>query len=119
MKLIYRTIDGKEFDNEADACYHEQLILNEKVQMFDPQGNPTGDPNYAMAIFLSGEDAADTFMNISGNAEVDTNGVRSGDEGVYVWDSFDAEYKYIEVEALRAAHSALGAAIKAKWADLY
>ena len=117
MELIYRTIDGKEFDNEADACYHEQLVLNEKVQMFDPQGNPTGDPNYAMAVFLCGGDAADIFMNISDRAEVDTNGIGSGDEGVYVWDSLDSEYKYIEVESLRAAHSALGAAIKARWAD--
>jgi hypothetical protein len=117
MELIYRTIDGKEFDNEADASYHEHIILNEKVQMFDPQGNPTGDPNYAMAIFLCGEDAADAFINISKKADVDTNGIRSGDEGVYVWDSLDAEYKYIEIESLRAVHSALGAAIKARWAD--
>ena len=117
MELIYRTIDGKEFDNEADACYHENTILNEKVQMFDPQGNPTGDPDYAMAIFLSGEDAADIFMNIADKAGTDTNGIGSGDEGVYVWDSLDREYKYIEVESLRAAYSALGAAIKARWAD--
>ena len=117
MELIYRTIDGKEFSNEADASCHEQLILNEKVQMFDPQGNPTGDPNYAMAIFLSGEDAADTFIKISNKAEIGTDGIGSGDEGVYVWDSFDGAYKYIEVEALRAAYSALGVAIKARWVD--
>lgn len=117
MELIYRTIDGKEFDNEADACYHEQVALNEMVQMFDPQGNPTNDPEYAMAVFLCGGNAADAFMNISNKAEVGTNGIGSGDEGVYVWDSLDAEYKYIEVESLRAAHSALGAAIKEGWAD--
>lgn len=117
MELIYRTIDGKEFDNEADACYHEHLILSEKVQMFDPQGNPTSDPDYAMAIFLCGEDAADAFINISNKAGINTNGIGSGSEGVYVWDSLDEEYKYIEVESLRAAHSALGAAIKARWAD--
>ena len=117
MELIYRTIDGEEFDNEADACYHESVLLGEKVQMFDPQGNPTGDPEYAMAIFLSGEDAADAFINISNKAGTDTNGIHSGDEGVYVWDSLDVEYKYIEIEVLRAAYSALGAAIKARWAD--
>jgi hypothetical protein len=117
MELIYRTIDGKEFNNEADACYHEQLVLNEKVQMFDPQGNSTDDPNYAMAIFLYGEDAANTFMNISDKVGVSTNGIGPGDEGVYIWDSLDDEYKYIEVESLHAAYSALGAAIKARWAD--
>lgn len=117
MELIYRTIDGKEFDNEADACYHEQFVLNEKVQMFDPQGNPTGDPDYAMAIFLSGEDAADIFIKIAEKDGTDANGISSGDEGVYIWDSFDEAYKYIEIQSLRAAHSALGAAIKARWAD--
>jgi hypothetical protein len=117
MELIYRTIDGKEFSNEEDACKHEQLILNEKVQMFDPQGAPTADPDYAMAVFLSGEEAADTFIKISNKAEIGTDGIGSGDEGVYVWDSFNWAYKYIEVEALRAAYSALGAAIKARWAD--
>jgi hypothetical protein len=117
MELIYRTIDGKEFDNEDDACYHEQVVIKEKVQMFDPQGNPTGDPNYAMAVFLCGEDAADILMNISDKAEVNTYGITYGDEGVYVWDSLGDEYKYIEVESLRAAHSALEAAIKARWAD--
>jgi hypothetical protein len=117
MELIYRTIDGKEFDNEADASYHEQLILNEKVQMFDPQGNPTTDPDYAMAIFLSGEDAADAFIKMAEKDGTNANGISSGDEGVYVWDSFDAAYKYIEIESLRAAYSALGVAIKAKWVD--
>jgi hypothetical protein len=85
--------------------------------MFDPQGNSTGDPNYAMAIFLYGEDAANTFMNISDKVGVSTNGIGPGDEGVYVWDSLDDEYKYIEIESLRAAYSALGAAIKEGWAD--
>jgi hypothetical protein len=116
MELVYRTIDGKEFDNEADACYHEDTLCK-KVQMFDPHGNPTNDPNYAMAVFLSGDYAADIFMNISDKAEVNTNGIGSGDVGVYVWDSFDDEYKYIEIESLRAAYSALGAAIKEGWAD--
>ena len=117
MELIYRTIDGKEFDNEADASYHEQVVINEMVQMFDPQGNPTTDPDYAMAVFLHGGEAADAFINISNKAGVDTNGIGPGDEGVYVWDSLDVEYKYIEIESLRAAYSALGAAIKARWAD--
>lgn len=117
MELIYRTIDGKEFDNEADASYHEQIILNKMVQIFDPQGNPTGDPNYAMAVFLCGGEAADAFITISDKTGVDTNGIAPGDEGVYVWDSLDEEYKYVEIESFRAAYSALGAAIKAGWAD--
>ena len=117
MELVYRTIDGKEFDNEADASYHEQLILNEKVQMFDPQGAPTADPDYAMAVFLSGEDAADVFIKMAEKNGGDANGIGSGDEGVYVWDAFDETYKYIGIESLRAAHSALGVAIKARWAD--
>ena len=117
MELIYRTIDGREFDNEADASYHENVILHEQMQMFDPYGNPTTDPDYAMAIFLSGEYAADTFIKIAEKDGANANGISSGDEGVYVWDSFDEVYRYIEVESLRAAHSALGAAIKARWAD--
>lgn len=117
MELIYRTIDGKEFDNEADASYHEHTILNEKVQMFDPHGNPTTDPDYAMAVFLSGEYAADTFIKIAEKDGTDANGISSGDEGVYVWDSLDEAYKYIEIESLRAARAATDAAIKARWAD--
>jgi hypothetical protein len=116
MELVYRTIDGKEFDNEADACYYENS-LREKVQMFDPHGNPTNDPFSAMAIFLKGNYAADIFMNISEKAGADTTGIGYGDEGVYVWDSLDNEYKHIEIESLRAAYSALGAAIKEGWDD--
>jgi hypothetical protein len=115
MELIYRTIDGKEFDNEADASYHEHVLLRDRVQMFDPNGNPTTDPDYAMAIFLSNEHAADAFIKIAEKDGTNANGIGSGDEGVYVWDSLDAAYKYIEIESLRAAYSALGAAIKARW----
>lgn len=117
MELIYRTIDGKEFDNEADACYHEHLVLNEKVQMFDRHGNPTIDPRCAMAVFLSGEYAADTFIKIVEKSNDKANGISSGDEGVYVWDSLDFAYKYIEIESLRATHAAIGAAIKKGWDD--
>ena len=117
MELIYRTIDGREFDNEADACYHESVLLNEKVQMFDPQGNPTSDPSYAMAVFLKGGEAADAFIHISGKTGTDATGISSGDEGVYAWDSLDSEYKYIEIESFHAAYSALSAAIREGWAD--
>ena len=117
MELIYRTIDGKEFNNEADASYHEYVILHDQVQMFDPSGSPTTDPDYAMAVFLNGEHAADSFIKIAEKNGSNANGIGSGDEGVYVWDSFDETYKYIELQSLRAAHAALDAAIKVRWAD--
>jgi hypothetical protein len=115
MELIYRTIDGKEFTDMHEAQHYELHLLHEKVQMFDPHGNSTIDPDYAMAIFLSGEHAADAFIKIAEKDGTNANGISSGDEGVYVWDSLDEAYKYIEIESLRAAHSALGAAIKARW----
>ena len=117
MEIIYRTIDGKEFTDKHEASHHEVDILHNQVKMFDPQGNLTRDPDYAMAIFLKGDAAADAFIKMTVNAGTYANGIGSGDEGVYVWDSIDASYKYIEIESLRAAFAALNEAITERWAD--
>lgn len=114
MELIYRTIDGKEFDNEADACYHENEVLGSQVVMFDDNGKRTKKADDAFAVCLTDEGAGEIFKNMTSDG---APGIDRYDWGVYIWDSFESSYKYIPVEVYRAAKAAIEHAIDAGWAD--
>jgi hypothetical protein len=114
MELIYRTIDGKEFDNEADACYHENEVLGSQIVMFDDEGKRTKKADDAFAVCLAEEGAGEIFPNMTSDG---APGIGRNDWGIYFWDSFDCMYKYIPVEVYRAAKAAIEHAIDAGWAD--
>lgn len=114
MELIYRTIDGKEFTDMHEAQHYELHLLHENVVMFDGNGEPTDDTGLAVSVFLRGEHAATAFMNM---CEDGAPGIGPCDEGIYIWDSVEHQYTYVEIESLKAAHAAMGFAIKEGWAD--
>ena len=60
MELIYRTFDGKEFDNEADAAYHENCI-KDGLMMWDRLGNPTDKISDAFIVYFKNANAAAYF----------------------------------------------------------
>lgn len=117
MKIIYRTIDGIEFDNQSDAIWHEEEVLGKNVKMYSPEGERTTEPSYAVAVFLCSDVAADYFIEICHAADISANGINPGDEGLFVWDSIAASYVFIESEAIRAIHKAAADAITAGYVD--
>ena len=117
MKIIYRTIDGMEFDNQSDAIWHEKNVLDKNVKMYAHDGKRAIDPNDAVAVFLCSGVAADYFIEICHAADTNANGINPGDQGLFVWDSIPASYVFIESEAIRAIHGATADAIAAGYAD--
>jgi hypothetical protein len=113
MELMYRTIDGKEFDNEADACYHENYVINQMVYMFDPDGKRVYSTPDAIVILLNGEEAASTFLALEKrqNHEYDgCNGISDGAEGIWFWDDYEKIYQHLPIDVEEAMLSALTAA---------
>ena len=113
MELIYRTIDGKEFNNEADASYHENYVIDQMVYMFDPDGKRIYNTPNAMVVLLNGEEAASTFLALEKrqNCEYnDSNGINKGDEGIWFWNGDRQIYQHLPIDVEDAMLSALTAA---------
>ena len=96
MKIIYRTIDGKEFDNEADACYHESM-LHDSLKMWSRQGNETSETSQAFCVYIANEEASLLFLHLA-NVQGDqaANGICGGDCGLFYWDECEATYRYVD-----------------------
>ena len=101
MQIIYRTIDGKEFDNEADACYHENNI-EEGIIMLDREGNLTNETCNALFVWLRDVEANLAFHAMA--REQGDNCVSSitegEDWGLYYWEEGYDEYRWVDNETL-------------------
>lgn len=101
MELIYRTIDKQEFDNEADAAYHENCI-KEGLVMWDRLGCHTDRVTDAFVIYFKDEASA-KYFDFLGNEqqgrpdEFDT----TNRIGFFIWDEWDAEYYQIEPDTMK------------------
>lgn len=96
MEIIYRTIDDKEFDNEADACYHESM-LHDSLKMWSRQGNETGETCQAFCVYIANEEASKLFLHLA-NVQGDqaANGICDGDCGLFYWDECEGTYRYVD-----------------------
>ena len=103
MKQVWQTLDGKVFGDATDAEKHEREILD-RVRMFDPNGNPTTDTAQAVAICLTDLGSAEIFIDMVRYNDFD--GVHSGiypeDTGVFFWDEFSDEYRFVSDVSLAA-----------------
>ena len=107
MEIIYRTFDGKEFDNEADACYHEACAF-EGVKMWNREGKLVNETASAFVLYLESEEANEAFFTLA-----DRQGdrgiaglVRGEDYGLFFWNEGNEEYQFLcedEILALTAA----------------
>ena len=109
MELIYRTIDGIEFDNEADAAYHETLLFG-GLRMWDRFGGGTNFVTDAYVVYFKNEDAAKYFDHLAKEQcghpdEFDT----TNRIGFFVWDEWDSEYRHIESDTVKAIATAFNA----------
>ena len=97
MQIIYRAIDGKEFDNEADCCYHEHE-LKDGIIMLDRYGNPTNETCNALFVWLRDEEANVAFHAMA-RAQGDglVSSITEGEDyGLFYWDEGYEEYRWID-----------------------
>ena len=104
MKVIYETIDGRQFSQAADAEQHERK-LNAQIKMWDFDGNPTKECNLARAVYLKGEYAADLFKQMNEqcpeSVPVPDRDISYGDEGVWYWDTYAEHYIPMDTDTMR------------------
>ena len=87
MKLIYRTIDGKEFDNEDDAYYHENTLMD-NVIMLNRDNEIVQNTSNAFLVWLKDEDANLAFHEMAKRqGDSDVSSITKGEDyGLFYWD---------------------------------
>lgn len=109
MEIIYRTIDGKEFTDEACAYFHEKVITD-KIRLIGYKGGEVSTTEEARAIVLYGMGSARALKMMAIQFNDCMCGIDDGDTGVFLWDSDEHCYRRIEdndIKALSAAFRAL------------
>ena len=99
MQIIYRAIDGKEFDNELE-CQHHELHLQQDVIMFNRCNQRVYETSKAFLVWLRDEDANLAFHAMA-RAEGDdaVKSITEGEDfGLYYWDEGLEEYRWIDSE---------------------
>lgn len=95
MEIIYRTVDGKEFTNEACAYFHEKTLAK-KIVMVGYEGNVCATTQEAVAIILRGADTAKLLLKRArdtGDGRI--AGINPGDEGIFLW--VNEEHRYFKI----------------------
>lgn len=101
MELIYRTIDGKEFDNEADAYYHENAIMD-NVIMLNQRNEVVQNTLNAFLVWLKDEDANLAFHAMAkrqGDPNVDSI-TKGEDYGLFYWDEGYEQYRWLDTDLI-------------------
>ena len=107
MEVIYRTIDNKEFTDEACATFHERIIL-EGVRMVNWHGKECEDTREAVVVVLHGASAADIFMTLCDKqGDTRVRGIEHAAEGVFVWNTTSNKYEYLDVAKYKAICAAM------------
>ena len=97
MQIIYRAIDGKEFDNEADCCYHESEIAD-NVIMLNRNNKRVYETSKAFLVWLRDEDANLAFHAMArGEGDDAVSSIAEGEDyGLFYWDEGYEEYRWID-----------------------
>ena len=95
MELIYRTIDGKEFNDETEAVHHETCI-KDGLLMWDKNGERTDNSLDAYLIYCATVRAADYFDVLSHELQGSADEFSSSNRvGYHIWDEANANYKRV------------------------
>ena len=99
MEIIYRTFDGKEFDNETDARQHES-VLHDGIKMWDRTGKLCEETSAAFVLYLADEEANLAFFKMAEEQGDDNiTGITEGEDyGLYLWDEYSNVYRWIDDE---------------------
>jgi hypothetical protein len=101
MELIYRTIDGKEFDNEADAYYYENT-LKDNVIMLNRNNEVVEATSNAFLVWLKDENANLAFHAMAERqGDLDVESITKGEDyGLFYWDEGLEEYRWVEPDLI-------------------
>lgn len=109
MQIIYRAFDGKEFDNEADCCYHESTLRDSYV-MWDRNGKRVEDQTdteKAFVLYLPYVYSAEMFLATAKSmGDTGCNGLDVDCRGLFFWDEWNEEYRYVDDDERRGIASA-------------
>lgn len=101
MELIYRTIDGKEFDNEADAYYYENTLMD-SVVMLNRNNEVVQSTSNAFLVWLKDVSANLAFHAIAEiQGDLDVESITKGEDyGLFYWDEGLEEYRWIDTDMI-------------------
>ena len=101
MEIIYRTIDGKEFDNKDNAYYHESTLMD-NVIMLNRNNEVVQDTSCAFLVWLK-----DVKANFAFHAMAECQGdlnvssiVKGEDYGLFYWDEGLEQYRWIDTDVI-------------------
>ena len=99
MQIIYRAIDGKEFDNEL-ACEHHELHLQQDVIMLNRNNKRVYETSKAFLVWLRDEDANLAFHAMArGEGDDAVKSITEGEDyGLFYWDEGYEEYRWIDTD---------------------
>ena len=101
MQIIYRAIDGKEFDNEADCCYHENTIMD-NVVMLNRNNEVVEVTSNAFLVWLKDVNANLAFHAMAERqGDLDVSSITKGEDyGLFYWDEGLEEYRWIDTDMI-------------------
>ena len=101
MELIYKTIDGKEFDNEVDALHHESTLMD-NVIMLNRNNEVVQDTSCAFLVWLKDVNANLAFHAMAEHqGDLDVSSIAKGEDyGLFYWDEGLEEYRWIDTDMI-------------------
>lgn len=103
MEIIYRAVDGREFNNAYDCVEHEKKHY--MFLMYDRNGR-VNNPNDANIVFFKDDDllsAKNNFIEVCANYDVTTEGIdRYSNCTLYLWSTEVMQWVHIESDDLDA-----------------
>ena len=97
MQIIYRAIDGKEFDNEL-ACQHHELHLHQDIIMLNRDNQRVHETSQAFLVWLKDKNANLAFHAMA-RAEGDgyVESITEGEDyGLFYWDEGYECYRWMD-----------------------
>lgn len=97
MQTVYKTIDGKIFENKQDALEHE-VKISDGVIMLNRNGQQVFETSRAYLVWLRDEEANLVFhawARAQGDGSVKS--ITEGEDyGLYYWDEGYEEFRWID-----------------------
>ena len=115
MKVIYQTADGFVFDTEEQARAHEEKILS-GLKMWNRAGKEVYFTTEAFVLYMRDTNANQLFFQLARDQRDDgLAGLTEGEDyGLFYFDEWNEEYRYVDGDMICALTSALNCLNKAK-----